>query len=143
MALSDEITSAFAELYDDFRNGVQDAGDTLRLYNKSGTLITTLTTGWVTDEQSQEQSGGQRVTELHITARTGVDFTLAKFFGWGGYKYESKGFPNPPVNNPREWVFSVRPVGIDSTATLTATVLQVSSSQYLAISDDVALEVNA
>lgn len=142
MALSDEITIAFAELYDDFRNSVQDAGDTLRLYNKSGTLISTVTTGWLHGEISEEQSGGQRITELHITARTGIDFSLVKFFGWGGYKYESSGFPNPPVNNPREWVWQVKPIGLDSAATLTATVLRFSATTYAAAASDVALKVS-
>lgn len=127
-----DLTKPFSKVFDAIRLVSQPIANRtivpLRLYDKAGALLATITTGWFTDELSQEQSGGQRITELHVTARDGIDFTLAKFFGWGGYKYESKGFPNPPVNNPREWVFSVKPVGIDSVTTGSAIIARTGDA---------------
>lgn len=111
-----DLTKPFGKVFDALRLVSQPIRNTtavpLRLYGDAGELIATVTTGWFTDELSPEQVG-ERVTELHVTDREGVAFTEAVFFGWGGYKHERTRFPNPPVNNPREWIWSVKPIGLD------------------------------
>jgi hypothetical protein len=109
MSLSDEITAEFATLYDDFRAHVQDADLTLNLYDDNGDLIDSITTGWTLLEQGQP---GFRFLEIRVTDRD-VDFANVVFFGTGGFRYERDSHPIPPIANPREWVWTVKPVGLD------------------------------
>ena len=112
MGLLTETTAAFATLYDAFQSVIVGETGSLKLYDEDGATIATLATGWFTDELSQEQTF-ERINELHITDRAGIAFEDAVAFGFGGYRYERSRFPNPPLNNPREWVFLIKPVGLD------------------------------
>lgn len=141
MSLATQITAAFSGLYDLFRADVQAAGTSIKLYDDDGTLIDTLTTGWLAVEQSQEQTD-QRVMELHVTDRTGIDFDTVTQFVYGGNRYERQRFPNPPLNNPREWVWLLKPIGAE-VGTLTATVWRASDTTYFAAAPDVAFKVSA
>ena len=111
-----DFTNAFTKVFDALRLVsrpiTRPSADLLKLYDEDGATIATLTTGWFTDELSQEQTF-ERINELHITDRAGIAFEDAVAFGFGGYRYERSRFPNPPLNNPREWVFLIKPVGLD------------------------------
>lgn len=111
-----DLTAPFSKVFDVIRLVsrpiTSTSSDPLRLYGDDGQLLDTLTEGWFTDELTQEQTF-ERILELHVTHRDGVRFEQATFFGFGGYKYERVNFPNPPVNNPREWVWQLKPVGVD------------------------------
>jgi len=87
------------------------------LYDDDGALIDTILSGdgWFPDELTPEQVG-ERMLEIHITDRDGIDFSAVTFFGIGGYKYERRGFANPPTGNPREWIWSAKAVGVDVVA---------------------------
>lgn len=112
-----DFTNAFSKVFDALRLVsrpiTKPSADPIKLYDEDGATIATLTTGWFTDEVRQEQTF-ERINELHITDRAGVTFDHVVAFGFGGYRYERVRFPNPPVNNPREWVFIIKPVGLDA-----------------------------
>lgn len=115
MGLRDEITALFEDGYDDFRADVLGETGPLSLLDRSGTQLANglITSGWISDEIAEEQTGG-RTVELRITDRIGIAFESAVFFGFGGIRYEREGDANPPAGNPREWIWNLRPVGDDS-----------------------------
>ena len=108
--LANEITAEFAQLYDEFRADVQDAGQTMTFYDDDGATLGQMDSGWLLMEVGQP---GFRVLEMRVTDRSDIEFADAVFFGAGGFKYEREGHPVPPIKNPREWVWTVKPVGID------------------------------
>jgi hypothetical protein len=115
MALTDETTTEFSEMYDAFRADVLGLDGPVRLYDNDGALITngSIDTGWTVKEVSEEHQAARSV-ELRITDRAGVAFATAVFFGLNSVKYERENFPSPPLRNPREWVWTLRPVGVDT-----------------------------
>lgn len=105
-----DFTKVFEKVYNVIRDVADNITTDLNLYNDDGESLETITTGWVVEEQ---QLPNGRVILLKVTDRDAFDPSEAVFFGWGGYKYEREGFPVPPTSNPREWIWTVRPVGID------------------------------
>lgn len=107
-----DLTKAFGKAYDGLRKVILATPSNLRLLDDDGAELATITQGWTVDEVSSEEQLG-RIVEVRITDRVGVEFEKAVFFVWGGYQYERAAFPNPPATNPREWVWRVKPVGVD------------------------------
>jgi hypothetical protein len=105
-----DFTNVFTKVYDVTRKVADNVTSDLNLYDNDGGVIETIQTGWVVEEQ---QIPNGRVITLRVTDRDGADFASAVFFGWGGFKYERNGFPVPPTGNPREWIWEVKPVGVD------------------------------
>jgi len=85
----------------------------LKLYKNDGTLIATITRGWFPEDITGESDGGE-VKTVTITDRTGITFSQVSFFGFGGYKYERTSAPARPDGNPRQWVWNVKPAGLDT-----------------------------
>jgi hypothetical protein len=111
-----DFTEVFFDVYDALVAISQPVDDIserpLRLYDDSGALLTTLITGIFTKQVSAEQNGG-RSLELRILDRTGLDLGNVKWFGYSGIRYEVNDEPDPPLKNPRQWVYLLRPVGLD------------------------------
>lgn len=107
------LTEDYFDVYDAIRVERMDIVGDLELLNDGGTNMDTITTGWLPREISQEQSGG-RQTELHVLDREGFSdqANAITFFEYDGFRYERADAPNPPVNNPREWVWLLKPVGV-------------------------------
>lgn len=108
-----DFTNAYKQAYDALRKAKGPSGD-LTLYDNDGNSVDTVTTGWKVGELRGEESNNGRVSELRVLDLGESDFNDVIFFGWGGYRYERIAPPNPPVNNPREWVWQVQPVGVES-----------------------------
>lgn len=108
-----DFTKAYSKAYDAIRSVTQAVKSDLRLYDDEGIELDTLRRGWYSEEVTDETTG-QRVVEVRITDRDCAGyFPDVVFLGFGGVKYERSGEPNPPVNNPREWIFRIKPVGVD------------------------------
>ena len=106
-----DFTKAYSKAYDAIRSVTQAVKSDLRLYDDDGIELDTLSKGWYSEEVTDETSG-QRVVEIRITDRDCADyFPDVVAFEFGGLAYERTSAPNPPVNNPREWVFRVKPTG--------------------------------
>lgn len=114
------------------------ATDPIKLYDRAGTLISTITSGWFDEEVTSEYEFEETV-ELSITHRAGVAFENAKFFVFRGYRYEAKGFPATAKGNPRLWVWRLKPVGVEAAS---YTVLRVSETHYLTAATDQPLQVS-
>lgn len=107
------LTNAYKKAYNAIRTATQAKPSKLRLYDDEGVELGTIGDGWFSEEVRDETSG-QRVVEIRITDRTcGPDFRAVVFLGFSGVKYERTSAPNPPVNNPREWIFRAKPIGTD------------------------------
>lgn len=110
-----DLTKAFSKAYNAIRTATQAKPSDLRLYDDDGVEVDTIRDGWYSEEVRDETSG-QRVVEIRITDRDcGPDFRAVVFLGFSGVKYERTSAPNPPVNNPREWIFQAKPIGKEET----------------------------
>lgn len=109
------LTKAFSKIFNVTRlMTTRDRTEPLKLLDRGGTQIGSLiTSGWLPEEVIGEQAG-ERLTEVRITNRTGYDFTKVVFFVWGGFRYERLRFPNPPTANPQEWIWQVKPIGVEA-----------------------------
>jgi hypothetical protein len=108
-----DFTKAFGKAYDAIRSVTQSKPSDLRLYDDEGIELDTIAKGWYSEEVTDETTG-QRVVEIRITDRDCAEyFPDVVFLGFSGVKYERTSAPNPPVNNPREWVYRLKPVGIE------------------------------
>lgn len=107
-----DLTKAFSKAYDGLRRVAQPVASPLRLLDSDGAELATIEKGWVFDEVAGEEVG-ERVVEVRVTDRAGVEFDDVVFLVFSGRQYERMRFPNPPAGNPREWVWRVKPVGTD------------------------------
>lgn len=105
-----DFTKAFSKAYDAIRSVTLPSKTTLALLDDSGDEIDSVTRGWTVEEVFDETTGG-RILELRVTDEKVSDYGSVVFFEFSDYRYERQGFPNPPVNNPREWVWRLVPVG--------------------------------
>lgn len=109
------LTNAFSKIYNVTRlMTTRDRKEPLKLLDRSGTQIGSLiTSGWL-PEQIIGEEAGERLVEVRITDRAGYDFAKVVFFIWGGFRYERLRFPNPPTGNPQEWIWQVKPIGVEA-----------------------------
>lgn len=108
-----DLTQPFFKVYDAIRIiKTVDVNDPLKLYDRKGQLIETITSGWYPDEITPEQTG-QRILEVYIVDRPGIEFSTVVFLAWGDTRHERNAEPNPPKGNPRKWTFSLKPIGVE------------------------------
>lgn len=107
-----DFTKAFSKAYDGIRRVQQARPSPLRLLDNDGAELALIEKGWTFDEVSGEEIG-ERVIEVRVTDRDGVEFDDAIFLVFSGRQYERMRSPNPPAGNPREWVWRLKPVGLD------------------------------
>lgn len=106
-----DLTRALLAAYDSIRRAALTEDAPLRLLDDDGALIGSREFGWYPQAISGEESG-RRSMELRVLAYPDdIDFSDAVFFEFGGHRYERDGFPDPPVGNPREYVWRLAPVG--------------------------------
>lgn len=108
-----DLTKAFAKAYDAIRLVTLPEKTELNLYDDDGNLIETVTKGWTFEEKAGEHTG-ERVVEVRVTDLNNSDFNDVVFLGFSGIRYERTNPSNPPIGNPREWVWTVKPAGLDS-----------------------------
>ncbi|TXH50663.1 MAG: hypothetical protein E6Q97_19940 [Desulfurellales bacterium] len=107
-----DFTKAFSKAYDGLRRVTQPVASPLRLLDNDGAELATIEKGWIFEEVSGEEIG-ERVIEVRVTDRTGIEFEDAIFLVFNGRQYERLRSPNPPAGNPREWTWRCKPVGTD------------------------------
>lgn len=106
----DLTTSLRAAQYDALRESLGIAGN-LKLYDDDGGDIATVTSGWFPAQSSGEETG-ERGLSLRVVSQT--DYSQAVFFGFEGRRYERQNHANPPIGNAGEWIWTLKPVGLDS-----------------------------
>lgn len=110
-----DLTKAHSKVFDVLKRIGMARPTSLRLYDDDNTLLATITKGWFPEEVNNETEG-EETKQIHITDRTGVDFAAASFFTFGGYVYERISAPARPDGNPREWIWKLRPTGVEVVA---------------------------
>lgn len=141
-AMPSKFTGPFQKVFDALRFVTKPiskpSSDPLKIYTRAGVLITTLTAGWFDDIVAAEDDF-EETLKLYVTDRTGVAFSQAKFFVFRGFRYEAKGFPSYPKDDPQLWVWTLKPVGVEQTAFV---ALRVSETHYLTTATDAPLQVS-
>lgn len=108
-----DLTKAHTKVFDVLKRITMARPTALRLYDDDGVLIATITKGWFPEEINNETEG-EETKQIHVTDRTGIDFREATQFGFGGFRYERTTAPARPDGNPREWIWKIRPIGLDT-----------------------------
>lgn len=107
-----DLTKAHSKVFDVLKRITMARPTPLRLYDNDGGLIATITKGWFPEEINNE-TDGEETKQIHVTDRTGIEFGNAVFFGFNGFKYERTTAPARPDGNPREWIWKLKPAGLE------------------------------
>lgn len=114
-----DLTGAFAQVFDGLRQvvAVDSTAPLIFLDGNSQNLGPNdaefkITGGFFMTEVRNEAGDGERVIELTITHRPGIDGAIydARRYSCAGQFYERVGMPSAPSENPALWTVHLKPV---------------------------------